>query len=84
MWFIYLQNLWLNRGKILGLSGSINVVRMKNIMSIAQYKSAAKKKKPRKKSRDLEHKLQVACVTWFRTQSRKFDMLLFSLLKGVY
>ena len=55
---------------------------MKAAMSIAEYRASTKKKKPRKKSRDLEHKLQVACVAWFRTQYRKFDMLLFSVPNG--
>ena len=43
---------------------------------------AMSEKKPRRKPRELEHQLQVACVKWFRLRYPQFAKSLFAVPNG--
>lgn len=47
-------------------------------------KKADSKRKHRRTPRDIEHRIQVACVRWFRLQYHNFRGLLFAVPNGGY
>ena len=47
---------------------------------VVLLKNLSKEKKPRKKSADLEHKLQTACVNWYKLQFK--NTALFAIPNG--
>ena len=51
-------------------------------MTLAQLLAAQKKAKQRKQQSDMEHRLQVACVRWFRMQYPEYAHALFAVPNG--